>query len=953
MLHKLAASLDTGRRPWPEPMADAETAECRDSQAEGGSDTLADTLAQISAPSYRQIGAGLRLGLPVLVLLGALYLLEVWLRESNLLATAAWFCAFDFAMATLAFGATYLDWYKRHWRGTTMALCLALIASHTLMGIAMDEDEPVMLALFALVLGTAMLVPWNLRWQCGLSAAGLASFTCVSLIGVVDSSDLQRWLILASTMAVAASFVVLKKHHRLQAALVDKLKWNQDRMRQQIQELVATRARLKAEVAERQAAERIAGEREVTLRKVFDASLDVMTIKRLSDGVYLEVNSEFEHLTGYPRIEAVGKTAEQLGLWNEPALSARFYDKIRTCGEIRDRESTFRAKDGRTFRGLVSVRLIELNGEQCVVSSTRDITDRKAMERELVAAREAALAASQAKSEFLSSMSHEIRTPMNAILGMADLLWDDHTLNSEQRRYLDVMRSNGNALLHLINDILDLAKIESGRLSLESFGFDLEELVDRTLETMGVRAHAKGLELTARIAPAVAQHLLGDPLRLRQILINLLGNAIKFTDQGEVALTVEALESAADAGPAAVRLRFSVADTGTGIPAEKLGTIFSGFSQADPSISRRFGGSGLGLTIVARLTRLMGGTVEVESVAGQGSTFHVTVPLATDPNPTVTSPRVAAARLDGVRILIVDDNAANRLILRETLARAGAELEAASGEAGLAELARARAAGLPYRLMLLDYRMPGMDGADVARQVLSERPVGPQGEGDDTRDDTIILMLTSEDLDFQLARLHQLGLHSYLVKPIKRLELLGAISGLLSGVLPAQTRSLPDGRNPALGAERPLRILLAEDSPDNRLLIRAYFKNLPYALETAENGSIALDKFRASPHDLVLMDMQMPVMDGLAATRALRQWEREQRLPRTPIIALTASALERDVEQSLAAGCDMHLSKPVRKRVLLDAISEAVGLATAATLTATAGLTAPSRMPEIAPMPSH
>ena len=525
MLHKLAATLDTGRRPWPDPVAVAETAEYRDGQAEGASDSLADTLAQISAPSDGQIGAGLRLGLPILVLLGALYLLEVWLRESSLLATVAWFCAFDFAMATLAFGATYLDWYKRHWRGTTMALCLALIASHTLMGIAMDEDEPVLLALFALVLGTAMLVPWNLRWQCGLSAAGLASFTIVSLIGAVDSSDLQRWLILASTIAFAASFIVLKKHHRLQAALVDKLKWNEDRLRQQIQELVATRARLKAEVAERQAAERIAGEREVTLRKIFDASLDVMTIKRLSDGVYLEVNSEFEQLTGYPRIEAVGKTAEQLGLWNEPALSARFYDKIRTGGEIRDRETTFKAKDGRTFQGLVSVRLIELNGEQCVVSSTRDITDRKAMERELVAAREAALAASHAKSEFLSSMSHEIRTPMNAILGMADLLWDDHTLNSEQRRYLDVMRSNGNALLHLINDILDLAKIESGRLSLESFGFDLEELVDRdagddgrACPRQGSRAHrahrARGRAPPAR-RPAAPRTNSDQPARQR------------------------------------------------------------------------------------------------------------------------------------------------------------------------------------------------------------------------------------------------------------------------------------------------------------------------------------------------------------------------------------------------------------------------------------------------------
>src|SRR6185437_8013049 len=289
--------------------------------------------------------------------------------------------------------------------------------------------------------------------------------------------------------------------------------------------------------------------------------------------------------------------------------------------------------------------------------------------------------------------SHEIRTPMNAILGMADLLWDDRTLNSEQRRYLDVMRSNGNALLHLINDILDLAKIESGRLSLESFGFDLEELVDKTLETMSVRAHAKGLELTARILPAVECKLLGDPLRLGQIMINLLGNAIKFTDQGEVALTVEALEPAVDIGSAAGRLRFSISDTGIGIAADKLGTIFNGFSQADSSISRRFGGSGLGLTIVTWLTRLMGGIVEVASTPGRGSIFSVTVTLAADPHPVVVERR-PAVRLDGARILIVDDNETNRLILRETLTRAGAEPgEAASGEAGLAELARARAAG--------------------------------------------------------------------------------------------------------------------------------------------------------------------------------------------------------------------------------------------------------------------
>jgi two-component system sensor histidine kinase/response regulator len=475
-----------------------------------------------------------------------------------------------------------------------------------------------------------------------------------------------RWMTMP---AFALSFSSSKESQRLQAALIEKLRSNEDLMGEQIMELTAAHARLKVEVAERQAAERVASQREVTLRRIFDASLDAMTIKRVSDGVYLEVNSEFEQLTGYSRAEAIGKTAKELGLWDEPEQSAKFYDRIKERGLMRDRESAFKAKDGRTFQGLVSVRLIELDGEQCVVSATRDITERKAMERELVSAREAALAASQAKSEFLSSMSHEIRTPMNAILGMADLLCEDCALNSEQRRYLDVMRSNGNALLHLVDDVLDLAKIESGRLSLESFGFDLEELVDKTLETMGVRAQAKGLELTARIMPEVTRHLLGDPLQLGQILINLLGNAIKFTDKGEVALTIEALEPVADAGPTTVRLRFSVVDTGIGIAADKLGTIFSGFSRADTSLSRRFGGSGLGLTIAARLTKLNGGTIEVESTPGRGSTFRVTVTLGVDPHPALAAPRLAS-KLDGVRILIVDDNETNRLIARETLARA-------------------------------------------------------------------------------------------------------------------------------------------------------------------------------------------------------------------------------------------------------------------------------------------
>jgi PAS domain S-box-containing protein len=435
-----------------------------------------------SEPAAEKVRASLRTAFLLLALFEIVYLLEVWLFEPKYTAIATYFTVFDVALATAAFGATYFQWFKQHWRGLAMALCLAVIASRTLMGIAMDEDEPVLLALFALVLGTTMLVPWSLRWELGLMGAGLASFTVVSRVGAVDLDDIERWLILAATMAFAANFVSLKKYYLLQASLIETL--------------TATRTRLSAEVAERHAAEVIARNHELALRKIVEASLDAMTIKRVRDDVYIDVNDEFVRMTGRSREELVGRSAFELGIWNDPEAYRNFYDEVKARGEMRNHEVTIRTADGTIVEGLVSARVVELDGEQCVVASTHDITERKTLENELVAAREAALAASRAKSEYLSSMSHEIRTPMNAILGMADLLSEDDNLTPEQHRYLETMRSNGNALLHLINDILDLAKIESGRLSLESIGFDLEELIDKTLETMGVRAQGKGLELT-------------------------------------------------------------------------------------------------------------------------------------------------------------------------------------------------------------------------------------------------------------------------------------------------------------------------------------------------------------------------------------------------------------------------------------------------------------------------
>ena len=1025
------------------------------------------SLAATTEADVRQLKALLRAGLA-----GVLFfeLATWWLVarfDPTRLHVEQPFILFDVALASTTLGLTCCEWFKRHWRAQTMAFCLVLITSRTFLTIAINEDEPLVLMLFVLVLGTAVLVPWGTRWQGVLTLAGMLAFAVAVIDEAIEPMDFNRWMVLAAMSAFGLSFTALKEHHRCQVRLIEALmdkerrlvrsqavlrklfdavpdlvaltrfsdgkffevneevlgrtglsreqalatsvvelaiwvrpeeraayierlkhegrvrnlevdfrlggavapylmsavtveidgelyalnvardatsiKENERALREaqeglsaQVARLTATETLLRSQVAEREAAERVARERAATLRKVFEASIDTITINRLADGRYIDLNKEFL-TTGYTREQALGATTRELGIWADPEQFREFRRRIVSTGRVRDMEVDFRTRGERVVPCLISAAVAEIGGEQCVVSIVRDISARKRMEQELIAARETALAASQAKSEFLSSMSHEIRTPMNAILGMADLL--DGPLDLEQRRYVDTMRSNGSALLRLINDILDVAKIESGRLSLESVSFDLEDEVNKAVETMGVRAHEKGLELTTRILPHVAPRLIGDPLRLRQILINLAANAIKFTAKGEVALTVESLSPAealhlgfsaasavdGDGRAPAAWLRFSVADSGIGIPADKLSAIFSNFTQADTSVSRRFGGSGLGLTIVRRLSEMMGGRVEVESEVGRGSIFRVTVPLGVDTRPAAPAQGGAAVSLDGVRILVVDDNQTNRLILREILSpRRALVTEAADGAAALAELARASACGRPYQLMLLDYRMPEMDGVEVARQAIHDGLARTAANGQET----IILMLTSDDLNFRLARMREAGVHTYLIKPIRRAELLDKINLLLNDADGGHTRLAPAAEPDDDAA--PLRILLAEDAPDNRFLIQAYLKKLPYRIEIAEDGRVAIEKFKTLRPDLVLMDVQMPEVDGLAATRAIRRWEAGKGLTPTPIIALTASALEDDVKRSLDAGCNQHISKPVKKAILLDAIRAATGSASAA-----------------------
>jgi PAS domain S-box-containing protein len=652
---------------------------------------------------------------------------------------------------------------------------------------------------------------------------------------------------------------------------------------------------------------------EETFRKLFDANLDSMTLTG-ADGLYLDVNQEYVKATGFSREEAIGHHFTELVQWVHPDEMIAFGDQLLKNNEVRNLEVAFRMKDRSEHPVLLSAVNLELHGQLCCLTISRGISDLKMTQRELVAAREAALAASRAKSEFLASMSHEIRTPMNSILGMSDQLMET-ALNDEQRRYLSTVISNGNALLALINDILDLAKVESGRISLEAVEFNLKDAAEKVLETLAIRAHEKGLELMVRFAPEVPELVLGDPLRLGQILINLIGNAIKFTQAGQVLVAVEADSTVAG------RLKFTVTDTGIGIAADKRDLLFRPFSQGDSSTSRKYGGSGLGLAIVARLVALMHGAVEVSSEPGSGSAFSFTAQFeaAPRPQPSESQHRTFA----DVRILLVADNDDSRSIVAELLTAQGARVtQASSSSKAIGELTRDSAHKSRFELVVIDGTMSRQTGFEVAEFVMS----GGTGRL------PIVMMLSTNDLSNKVARLHTINIHHYIVKPVRRAELFAAVARSQARV---QAYLRGDRFASAVAAEtvpsaileQPLQILMADDSKDNRALVRAYLKKSPYHLVEAEDGQQAIDKFIAGKFDLVLMDIQMPIIDGFEATSTIRVWELANGRRRTPIVALTASATGEAMQRTLEAGCDAHVSKPVKKSTLLDAIRNALEVA--------------------------
>jgi two-component system sensor histidine kinase/response regulator len=679
--------------------------------------------------------------------------------------------------------------------------------------------------------------------------------------------------------------------------------------RQSVAILEETRRVQEEDLLKRHEAEETLRESEEKSRYVIESAADAI-VSIDAEGAIREFNRAAERLFGYTAAEMAGEPLTRV-------IPERFHEAHRAdlhrsleSGERRLRswqnlDLVGLTQDGRELPLEMSFSRFEARGRSFFTGVLRDITQRKQVEAELGAARDRALEASRLKSEFLARMSHEIRTPMNGIIGMTGLLLDTE-LTAGQRHHAETVRKSADALLTIINDILDFSKIEAGRLRLEPVSFDIMIALEEVGELLSGAAAEKGLDLIIRIAPDVPRYVVGDPGRIRQILINLANNAIKFTATGHVLLNLEREES----GSGEVLLRIGVSDTGIGIADDRIEHIFDKFTQVDASATRRYGGTGLGLAISRELVNLMGGTLGVTSRLGEGSTFTARVRLPMG----AASPRatVAALELSGVRALIVDDNEINRQVLRERLAswRMRAD-DVASAAAALAALRAAAAAGDPYGIVLTDFEMPDGDGETLARSVRSD----PVLRG------VPMVLLTSVDQPEGADHVRAAGFGAYLVKPVRASLLMDALLTVWGARLESEAgemvtratlmarRGEPAQVEPGAGTLLHVRVLLVEDNPVNQQVATAMLEQLGARVDVAADGKEALEQVALLPYDLIFMDCEMPEMDGYAATAEIRR--REDGGRRIPIVAMTAHAMEGDRERCLAAGMDDYITKPV------------------------------------------
>ena len=641
------------------------------------------------------------------------------------------------------------------------------------------------------------------------------------------------------------------------------------------------------------------------------------------------VNKGWSDLVGVSREEAIGKTDMELFGEQGEAFTEGDLAVLRS-GQRQEVEETFTLPDG-SVRHQVARKdaLVASDGSLYLIGSTSDITELKRREEELRIAQEKAVAADRAKSEFLANMSHEIRTPMNGVLGMAELLAKTE-LTEKQRTFIDIIVKSGNALLTIINDILDFSKIDAGRLVLDPQPFKLAEAVEDVATLVSPRAREKDLEMIVRIDPSLPETFIGDAGRIRQIVTNLLGNAVKFTDHGYVMVDVTG-----ETAEGRTRLKVEVSDSGIGIPQDKLELIFDKFSQADTSSTRRHEGTGLGLAITSRLVAMMGGEIGVESTEGEGSTFWFTLTL---PNAEEDAHiKVAPRDVTGARVLVVDDNAINRTILTEQMAHWGFDACAAeSGEEGLRVLEEAARLGIQVDCAVVDYQMPGMTGLDMARAIRANPAIAG----------TPLVFLSSVDQSVPTASARALAIEAQLVKPARAACLLETIVHTIqkhrsgAAVSAPQAEAEAEAEEPDMGesseavlapqpaadddATHGIDVLVAEDNEVNQLVFSQILDESGYCYRIVNNGRLAVEAYRKLNPRLVLMDVSMPEMNGLEATGAIRRLEEEGR-PRVPIVGVTAHAQKGDRERCLEAGMDDYLSKPISPRTLLEKIGRWAG----------------------------